>query len=450
MHSIIVVPGEDPVVSGQHPSGFGYHETIGKRPTQEDSITWRLLDASTVPPDYVQKQRSPEAMGHRLWSALLAIHAEISTRDGCTISTNLYDGRGNIVNATLGDALSFVAVYDLQGKIKQVIRLNDVIHHPDLPAEKTRIEQAGGFVLDGRLNDSFAISRALGDKLCTGISAEAKISHSSVDDIAAFCNMDKSLIGKLQLIACCDGYSEPVDVEMMQAGIVDNSVIKLKHEAYLMKHLLALDNLHTLSESELADQLVLKALEAGSEDNISVAIQTFSANYPNPFALSVQDGHRGSRVSTKVANNLHRYVNAFTAFSDEAYRGFPLSVYQQRAVWERDNKPLSGEPVLTSPAASSSIPAAFFQPFKLSAIERFELSDLKRKLGAKQNNSLLAPARFVIGELERGQRYSVVAWKVPESVIARLEKLDVYGILARLKARESAGLEVQATPSVVL
>lgn len=36
-------------------------------------------------------------------------------------------------------------------------------HKPDLPTEKRRVERAGGFVEEGRVNGVIAISRAVGD-----------------------------------------------------------------------------------------------------------------------------------------------------------------------------------------------------------------------------------------------------------------------------------------------
>lgn len=58
--------------------------------------------------------------------------------------------------ANAGDTRCVIAA---KGKAKNLS--ND--HKPDLPAEKRRVERAGGFVEEGRVQGIIAISRALGD-----------------------------------------------------------------------------------------------------------------------------------------------------------------------------------------------------------------------------------------------------------------------------------------------
>lgn len=50
----------------------------------------------------------------------------------------------------------------LSTKSNDVVALSDD-HKPDNADEKKRIEEAGGFVSDGRINGNLNLSRALGD-----------------------------------------------------------------------------------------------------------------------------------------------------------------------------------------------------------------------------------------------------------------------------------------------
>lgn len=64
--------------------------------------------------------------------------------------------KSEIICANAGDSR---AVLGKKGKVKDL----SVDHKPDTPSERNRIERAGGFVEESRVNGMLALSRALGD-----------------------------------------------------------------------------------------------------------------------------------------------------------------------------------------------------------------------------------------------------------------------------------------------
>ena len=67
----------------------------------------------------------------------------------------------HIYCANSGDSRSVLARVSESGALEAVALSED--HKPENTAEKTRIETAGGFVKDNRVNGNLALSRALGD-----------------------------------------------------------------------------------------------------------------------------------------------------------------------------------------------------------------------------------------------------------------------------------------------
>ena len=61
----------------------------------------------------------------------------------------------------LGDSRAVLAKSAGGGKVKATDMSID--HKPDLPTERSRIEGAGGFVEDNRVNGSLNLSRSIGD-----------------------------------------------------------------------------------------------------------------------------------------------------------------------------------------------------------------------------------------------------------------------------------------------
>lgn len=80
---------------------------------------------------------------------------DIAFQAGCTACVALIT-KTEIYVANAGDTRCVAAI---KGTAKDL----SVDHKPNLPSEKRRVERAGGFVEDGRVQGIIAISRALGD-----------------------------------------------------------------------------------------------------------------------------------------------------------------------------------------------------------------------------------------------------------------------------------------------
>ncbi|MBL7478981.1 protein phosphatase 2C family protein [Legionella bononiensis] len=346
--TIISLPDQDnPVVSGENAEyGFGYCENQGNRSEQEDTLVWHLLSEADLTAKGTLTSLSPEQIGHRLWTSYLIID-EQRDESGATASTTIYDGKGNLITATLADTVSFAAVYGKDGKVINVIRLNSVTHNPTLPGETARVEAAGGRIVKNRVAfipqkpsiGSIAVSRAIGDdyyKEKGWLIAESTIDITNFDKIAADCNIDKENIDKIQIISTCDGYTEP-------AG--EKKQTKEDHEAFLLSNLKEIEEAKgtQLSPRELAEALSASALAKGSNDNVSVAVQSLTLDSKNPVFLGVYDGHGGSVTSILTAQNIVRVFKEQCALSLSAYAAQELSVHRKQAAFERDNQPLSAE-----------------------------------------------------------------------------------------------------------
>ncbi|KTD12085.1 Protein phosphatase 2C [Legionella gratiana] len=305
---------------------FGYFEMQNApiRPSQEDALAWETLDQSL-------DSLSPEEIGKRLWTTYRSLDEQVLEKnytDGSTASTTVYDGKGNLITATLADAASFAAIYDKEGNLLGVVRLNSVTHKPTDPEEGLRIQQAGGFVGWGRVDGMLAVSRAMGDKSFKehGVCSEATIDITSIDDLAQRFNISRETIGKIQIITTCDGFTDGTKVET-----------KRGHEQFLYQSLKEIIKSNKKKpELEIAKALALKAKTNDSRDNISVAVQTITQNTP-AFLLGVYDGHGGSKVSTYVANHIGDEFKKQCALTPSEYEEQPLSVAKNMSIYQRDN-----------------------------------------------------------------------------------------------------------------
>ncbi|KTD75307.1 PP2C family serine/threonine-protein phosphatase [Legionella waltersii] len=308
---------------------FGYVEIIGGRETQEDALAWHVLSANDLTPKDSLKQLSPIEIGYRLWTSYQLLDTP-DLEAGTTASTTVYDGKGNLITATVADSASFAVVYDKDGNALGVTRLNSVTHKASDKQEALRIQNNGGFVQDERVNGVLAPSRSIGDKIYkgVGVSSEATIDITNVDQITRDLKLDPSQIGSIQIITTCDGFTD---------GAGDDKQNKKNHESYLFDTLKRLRAPGKLPQNELANCLCQRALTDRSYDNISVAIQTITKDTP-PVLVGVYDGHGGHLASHKVAKNIGQVFKELCALTLGDYEKHKLSVFQHVAAYLQDNR----------------------------------------------------------------------------------------------------------------
>ncbi|STX50189.1 Protein phosphatase 2C [Legionella busanensis] len=305
---------------------FGYFEIQNSRyrGEQEDALAWETLENAV-------DTLTPEEIGKRLWTTYRNLDEQFLQNDcgdGTTAATTIYDGKGNLITALLADAASFAAVYDNNNQLLGVVRLNSVIHKAKVPIEKKRIEDAGGRVYFDRVGGQLAVSRGIGDKYFKeiGVCSEATIDITSINTLAKTFQVSPNAIRKVQIINTCDGFTDGANVQT-----------KKGHEEFLLEALKEISEANDkLPETEIAKALVTKAKEAGSTDNITVAIQTITSNTP-ALLLGVYDGHGGSEASIYVAENIGEEFRKQCELTSEVYQNQTLSTDKNSVVYNRDH-----------------------------------------------------------------------------------------------------------------
>lgn len=307
--------------------GFALSELRGRRRTQEDAA----YAAWYTPASFADL--SVQEIGHRLWTSYHLLNQKVISElaDGATASTTIYDGKGNLITATLADSVAFAVAYDSDAKVAAVVRLNQRVHHPSLPEEKLRVVRAGGEIINAfgsmrvakrYLTGSLAVSRAIGDVDYPGVCADASIDVVSFAELEQQFGLDSTCISKIQIIATCDGFTEPAKNQSKEG-----------HEEWLRTCLAEAPV--GQSEAELAAFLTQYAFNAKSRDNISVAVQTLSA--AQPCMLGVYDGHGGPLAAKYLAENIGPIVDAQCALSPKNYAKQSFSVQQRAVAYYRDN-----------------------------------------------------------------------------------------------------------------
>ena len=342
---------------------FGYYETTNFpfREEQEDALAWHVLNQQQLTPTDSSVPLTRIEIGHRLWTSYQLLE-NASLIGGTTASTTVCDGKGNLITATLADAVTFAAVYNNAGDILGVVRLNSVTHKPTNPEELVRIQLSGGMVYYGRVNGSLAVSRAIGDNHLkkSGVCSEAHIDITNTKTIIENLNVRPEDVKNIQIITTCDGFTD---------GAGANFQSKKDHEDYLLEVLQTIQSPGKMREDKLCAQLVKKAIIDNTRDNVSIAIQTLYTE-TSSFLLGLYDGHGGKDMACHAANNIGRIFTEQCALPLNDYAKQPLSVHTKRAEYKRDNYAIDSpetwleltEMIPDDLKGSSQTYASFFQP----------------------------------------------------------------------------------------
>jgi len=191
----------------------------------------------------IQKQgevKNPEAMIDIFKKTYLLTDEKLKTavpsHHGCTSVTVLVRGKGEnrqIFCANVGDAR---AVLCRDGK---AIRMTFEHKASDVDEAK-RITDGGGFIIHGRVNGQIIITRSLGDHLMKEfIIGDPFTFHDSLTDKDTW------------LIVACDGLWDVMEDQQAVDLVLANS---------------------TSTASEISKKLLIKALQDGTTDNLSIVV----------------------------------------------------------------------------------------------------------------------------------------------------------------------------------
>jgi len=211
---------------------------------------------------------------------------------------NATDGSGSTCTISLIDKCNYdVWVANIGDSRCILVSQTNVVqlsveHKPDHPNEKTRIEQADGWVRLGRVMGILAVSRSLGDKgfkknddTDNLVVSTPSIKHYKIKE------------NKLHVILACDGL-----FDVFENDEVQSYVNQLKNSN------------PNLSLDEIAKKLVHDAIHVrNSKDNVTTIVVEINANPTNVIESINNDDRLSSHVSSErnVDSSTSHHVSEF-------------------------------------------------------------------------------------------------------------------------------------------
>jgi serine/threonine protein phosphatase PrpC len=229
----------------------------------EDKCLYEILEETTEWKDYIASGKGGASKDIKLLeNALVAAFKEIDTRmqayvkenpykaytfGGCTAVTVMITPEW-IVCANAGDSRATMS------KVRGPALTLSEDHKPTNPEEQARIEKAGGYVSNGRVDGNLAVSRGLGDfefKMDAHINGQEA---QRVSCIPEFFKYPRDVENEEMIIIACDGlwdvFSNQDAIDLVR-GIWNDGEKDIQ---------------------KVAEEMIDLAMFKGSEDNISAII----------------------------------------------------------------------------------------------------------------------------------------------------------------------------------
>ncbi|STX32923.1 PP2C family serine/threonine-protein phosphatase [Legionella birminghamensis] len=320
-------------------NGFAVDEIQGERLEQEDTSISEVYDPLGV------QNLNPLQIAQRLWTSYRLINQEVHNEmdySGTTAVTTIFK-QDFLISALTGDAAVFAAVLNERGILVSLCRLNERTHKPDEENEYNRIIEAGSSVVNNRVQERLAISRAIGDKDVKGVIADPDVMITYLGDIP----MEYTVL----VISSCDGFTDAAETtnQKIFKEVTDDDFefgSKRHHELWLFICLYYFmdDRPGALTPLEIASKLTRLAIQHGSMDNVSVSVQIAKrAVEPASFCgmNGIYDGHGGSGASHYTADNMGDMLRWQLEMSEMEYTAQLHSVHTQKQAFLRDNEEIS-------------------------------------------------------------------------------------------------------------
>jgi len=185
------------------------------------------------------------------------------------------------------------------------------------------------------------------------------------DKIYKTLKIERSQVGKIQILATCDGFADSAAAKEEQTKKIDDDYILRKFTEISQPD---------LSDVILTERLTRATIADCSSENVSIAIQTLAQN--SPTLIGVYDGH------THVPNPIPDIFIEHCKMSCGQYETQAMSVYKNHFNYMQDNAESHN---YMQDNAKSHISA--FQPGPNIALSNASLFTL-RTLAKKVNMSL--------------------------------------------------------------